>query len=114
MFLLITGSFILQPAIGEIPINEKPFGAQVTSAAWYIMVHHIAGFCVQRSTCILFSTKRREQLSYIPKKYPENFLMKDKMAMPTRCTKVMIKSELLTFNICTILDLIKCRPKYVK
>ena len=74
MFLLRTGGLISQfVVVGEIPINEKLFGAQITSAACYIMVHHVEGICVQRSTCVLFSTKRRENFPISQKSTPKIF-----------------------------------------
>ena len=116
MFLLRTVGFISQfVVVGEIPINEKLFGAQITSAACYIMVHHVEGICVQRSTCVLFSTKRRENFPISQKSTPKIFWWGRTRSTHYTKAKIMIKNwHHWHFHICTVLHLIECKLKYVK
>ena len=116
MFLLRTVGFISQfVVVGEIPINEKLFGAQITSAACYIMVHHVEGICVQRSTCVLFSTKRRENFPISQKSTPKIFWWGRTRSTHYTKAKIMIKNwHHWHFQICTVLHLIECKLKYVK
>ena len=116
MFLLRTVGFISQfVVVGEIPINEKLFGAQITSAACYIMVHHGEGICVQRSTCVLFSTKRRENFPISQKSTPKIFWWGRTRSTHYTKAKIMIQNwHHWHFHICTVLHLIECKLKYVK
>lgn len=86
-----------------------------TSAACYIMVHHVEGICVQRSTCVLFSTKRRENFPISQKSTPKIFWWGRTRSTHYTKAKIMIKNwHHWHFHICTVLHLIECKLKYVK